>query len=64
LFERPVLKCLWRRVDLSGDAGRAVGYWRYATQQRNPALRCVQALRDDMLSVDIERVWQANLGGI
>ncbi len=37
------------------------GYWRYAAQQRNPALRCVRAQRDDVLSVEIERVWQANL---
>jgi hypothetical protein len=37
------------------------GYWRYAAQQRNPALRCACIQRDDMLSVDIERVWQANL---
>jgi transposase InsO family protein len=37
------------------------GYWRYAAQQRNPALRCARVQRDDVLSVDIERVWQANL---
>jgi putative transposase len=37
------------------------GYWRYAAQQRNPELRCARAQRDDLLSVDIERVWQANL---
>ncbi|MFC0254628.1 IS3 family transposase [Massilia consociata] len=37
------------------------GYWRYAAQQRNPELRCARAQRDDVLSVDIERVWQANL---
>jgi transposase InsO family protein len=37
------------------------GYWRYAAQQRNPALRCGRVQRDDVLSVDIERVWQANL---
>ena len=37
------------------------GYWRYAAQQRNPALRCARAQRDDILSVKIERVWQANL---
>ncbi|WP_429205307.1 IS3 family transposase [Massilia sp. UYP11] len=37
------------------------GYWRYAAQQRNPALRCARVQRDEVLSVDIERVWQANL---
>ena len=37
------------------------GYWRQAAQQRNPALRCARAQRDDVLSGDIERVWQANL---
>ena len=37
------------------------GYWRYAAQQCNPALRCARVQRDDVLSVDIERVWQANL---
>ncbi|MGJ9420334.1 IS3 family transposase [Massilia sp. CMS3.1] len=37
------------------------GYWRHAAQQRNPALRCSRVQRDDVLSVDIERVWQANL---
>lgn len=37
------------------------GYWRYAAQQRNPVLRCARVQRDDVLSVDIERVWQANL---
>ena len=44
------------------------GYWRHAAQQRNPALRCAHVQRDDVLSVDIERVWQANrkrfLGGV
>ena len=37
------------------------GYWRHAAQQRNPALRCARGQRDDVLSIDIERVWQANL---
>jgi transposase InsO family protein len=37
------------------------GYWRHAAQQRNPALRCARARSDDVLSVEIERVWQANL---
>lgn len=36
------------------------GYWRYAAQQRNPSLRCARVQRDDMLNVEIERVWQAN----
>jgi transposase InsO family protein len=37
------------------------GYWRHAAQQRNPTLRCARVQRDDVLSVEIERVWQANL---
>ena len=37
------------------------GYWRYAAQQRNPVLGSARIQRDDMLSVDIERVWKANL---
>jgi putative transposase len=37
------------------------GYRRYAAQQRNPALRCARARRDDSLIPHIERVWVANL---
>ena len=37
------------------------GYRRYAAQQRNPALRCARAQRDDSLVPDIQRIWQANL---
>ena len=37
------------------------GYRRHAAQQRNPALRCARAQRDDVLMPHIERVWQANL---
>ena len=37
------------------------GYWRYAAQKRNPALRCARVQCDDVLSVDIGRVWQANM---
>jgi transposase InsO family protein len=37
------------------------GYWRHAAQQRNPGLRCARVQSDDIVSVDIERVWQANL---
>ncbi len=37
------------------------GYRRYAAQQRNPALRCARAQRDDSLIPHIERVWVANL---
>lgn len=37
------------------------GYWRHAAQQRNPALRCARVQRDNVLSIDIERVSQANL---
>ena len=37
------------------------GYWRHAAQQRNPALRCPRARRDDTLAPQIERVWRANM---
>ena len=37
------------------------GYRRQAAQQRNPALRCARALRDDKLMPQIQRVWQANM---
>ena len=37
------------------------GYRRYAAQERNPALRCARAKRDDILRLKIERVWQANM---
>jgi putative transposase len=37
------------------------GYWRHAAEQRNPALRCARAIRDDELIPQIQRVWQANL---
>jgi transposase InsO family protein len=37
------------------------GYRRYAAQQRNPALRCARAQRDDLLVPPIQRIWQANL---
>jgi len=37
------------------------GYWRYASQQSNPTLRCARARRDETLAPQIERVWQANL---
>ena len=37
------------------------GYWRYVAHQRNPELRCARAQRDNLLSVDVERVWQANM---
>lgn len=37
------------------------GYRRHAARQRNPALRCARAQRDDVLMPEIERVWQANL---
>lgn len=36
-------------------------YWRYAAQKPNPALRCARVQRDDVLSVDMKRVWQANM---
>lgn len=37
------------------------GYRRHAAQQRDPALRCARARRDDTLIPDIERIWQVNL---
>jgi transposase InsO family protein len=36
------------------------GYRRHAARQRDPALRCARAQRDDVLIAEIERVWQAN----
>jgi putative transposase len=38
------------------------GYRRYAAQQRDPALRCARAQRDDVLITHVERIWQANMG--
>lgn len=35
-------------------------YWRHAACQRNPALRCTRAHRDERLVGEIKRVWQAN----
>ncbi len=37
------------------------GYRRHAAQQRNPALRCARAQRDDTLVPQIQRVWQTNM---
>lgn len=37
------------------------GYRRHAARQRNPALRCQRARRDDILIPQIERIWQVNL---
>jgi putative transposase len=37
------------------------GYRRSAAQQRNPALRCARAKRDDMLNPEIKRVWQTHM---
>jgi putative transposase len=37
------------------------GYRRYVAQQRNPALRCARAKRDDMLNPEIKRVWQTHM---
>lgn len=38
----------------------APSYRRYAARQRDPALRSPRAQRDNMLRVEIERVWQVN----
>lgn len=35
------------------------GYWRYAAEKINPALRC--AKRDKRLMPDIQRVWHASM---
>jgi putative transposase len=37
------------------------GYWKHAARQRTPALRSARARRDDALTPQIERVWQANM---
>jgi putative transposase len=37
------------------------GYRHHAAQQKNPALRCARAKRDDALMPQIQRVWEANL---
>lgn len=35
-------------------------YWRHTALQRNPALRCARAHRDDFMSAHIRRVWETN----
>jgi putative transposase len=35
-------------------------YWRHAARQRNPELRSARAKRDDVLALDVQRVWHAN----
>jgi transposase InsO family protein len=37
------------------------GYRRHVARQRNPALRCARAKRDDGLVPQIQRVWQVNM---
>jgi len=37
------------------------GYRRHVAHQRNPALRCTRAQRDDSLLPQIEQVWQINM---
>ncbi len=37
------------------------GYWKHAARQRTPALRSARARRDDVLTPQIERVWQVNM---
>ncbi|HQT72244.1 MAG TPA: IS3 family transposase [Thiobacillus sp.] len=37
------------------------GYRRHAAQQRDPALRCARARRDESLIPQIKRIWQVNL---
>jgi len=37
-------------------------YRRHAARQRNPALRSPRVRRDEQLLIDIDRVWQENLG--
>ncbi len=35
-------------------------YWRHAARQRSPELRIQRAQRDDVLALDVQRVWHAN----
>lgn len=35
-------------------------YWRHAARQRDPSLRSARARRDDLLTPQIQQVWQAN----
>jgi putative transposase len=37
------------------------GYWRHAARKLDPALQSARTQRDEVLSVEIERVWRANL---
>lgn len=37
------------------------GYRRHAARQRNPALRCARAKRDEVLAPQVERIWHANM---
>jgi putative transposase len=37
------------------------GYRRHAAQLRDPSRRCARAKRDEFLSPEIKRVWQANM---
>jgi len=37
------------------------GFRKRAAEQRNPALRCCRARRDDTLIKEIQRVWDANM---
>jgi len=37
------------------------GYHNHAAQQRNPALRCCRAKRDEALILEIQRAWNTNM---
>ncbi len=37
------------------------GYQRHLAEQRNPALRCARALRDEALMPKIQQIWEANM---
>lgn len=35
-------------------------YWRHAARQRSPELRSQRAKRDDVIALDVQRIWHAN----
>lgn len=35
-------------------------YWRHSARQRNPDLRSQRAKRDDVVALDVQRIWHAN----
>lgn len=57
---RLVPLCLKRRVGLPGDAGYAVRLLAPRGAATQPPLRCARIQRDEVLSINIERVLQTN----